>query len=61
MDPTTGAVIPENFVPNKFIHFTADNMDNIDILDESLDGKNTFHATQMAAYQRGDNKPGCTR
>lgn len=53
MDPTTGAVIPKNFVPNKFIHFTAD---NIDILDESLDGKNTFHATQMAAYQRGDNR-----
>ena len=48
-----GAVIPKNFVPNKCIHFTAD---NIDILDESLDGKNTFHATQMAAYQRGVNR-----
>jgi hypothetical protein len=53
MDPTSGAVVPENFVPNTFIHFTAD---NIDILDESLDGKNTFHATQMAAYQRSDNR-----
>jgi hypothetical protein len=41
-------VIPENFIPNSFIHFTAD---NIDILDKSLDEKNTFHATQMAAYQ----------
>ena len=53
MDTTSGAVIPENFVPNTFIHFTAD---NIDILDESLDGKNTFHATQMAAYQRSNNR-----
>ena len=25
----------------------------VDILDETLDGKNTFHATQMAAWQRG--------
>ena len=40
MDPTSGAVLPGNFVPNTFIHFTAD------ILDESLDGKNTFHAAR---------------
>jgi hypothetical protein len=33
-----------------FTHFTAD---NIDISDSTLDGKNTFHATQMAAWQRG--------
>lgn len=26
---------------------------NIDIVDETLDGKNTFHVTQMAAWQRG--------
>jgi hypothetical protein len=26
---------------------------NIDINDSTLDGKNTFHATQMAAWQRG--------
>ena len=53
IDPTSGAVIPGNFVPNTFIHFTAD---NVDILDESLDGKNTFHATQMAAYQRSNSR-----
>eukprot|EP00112_Aurelia_sp_Birch-Aquarium-sp1_P026470 Seg940.1 transcript_id=Seg940.1/GoldUCD/mRNA.D3Y31 product="hypothetical protein" protein_id=Seg940.1/GoldUCD/D3Y31 len=53
VDQTTGAVIPKNFVANEFIHFTAD---NIDILDESLDGKNTFHATQLAAYQRSTGK-----
>ena len=50
MDQATGAIIPSNLVPNKFIHYTAD---NIDILDETLDGKNTFHATQMATWQRG--------
>ena len=50
MDPVTGTIIPPNIVANKFFHYTAD---NIDILDESLDGKNTFHATQMAAWQRG--------
>ena len=50
MDQATGAIIPPNLVANKFIHFTAD---NIDVLDETLDGKNTFHATQMATWQRG--------
>ena len=50
MDPITGAVVPPNLVPGKFTHFTAD---NIDISDASLDGKNTFHATQFAAWQRG--------
>ena len=53
MDPTSGAVIPGNFVPNTFIHFTGD---NIDILDESLGVKKTFHATQMAAYQRSNSR-----
>ena len=32
-----------------FIFFT----DSIDILDASLDGKETFHATQVTAWQRG--------
>ena len=32
------------------MHFSAD---NIDILDASLDGKNTFYATQVSASQRG--------
>ena len=50
MDAETGAVVPQNLVPGKFTHFTAD---NIDIADASLDGKNTFHATQFAAWQRG--------
>ena len=53
IDPTSGVIIPGNFVPNIFIHFTAD---NIDILDESLDRKNTFHAIQMAAYQQSNSR-----
>ena len=44
LDQETGAVIPPNLVPGKFVTFSAD---NIDIMDESLDGKNSFHATQV--------------
>ena len=50
LDPDTGTIVPPNLNPGNFIHFSAD---NIDILDETLDGKNTFHATQIAARQRG--------
>ena len=50
MDPDTGAVVPPNLVPESFVHFTCD---NIDINDSTFDGKNTFHATQLAAWQRG--------
>ena len=50
IDYETGAVIPTSFVKDKSVHFTAE---NIDILDEALDGKNTFHATRAAAWQRG--------
>ena len=50
MDTETGAVIPPNLVPNRFVHFTCD---NIDINDSSFDVKNSFHATQIAAWQRG--------
>ena len=53
LDEKTGAVIPQNLVPGGgLIQFTAD---NIDIKDGgSLDGKNTFNACQMAAFQRND-------
>ena len=53
VEENTGAVIPQNLVSGRFIHFSTD---NIDIRDESLDGKNIFNATQMAAYQRSDNE-----
>ena len=54
MDAETGPVVPSNLRANRFIHYTAD---NIDILDSSLDGKNTFHATQMCAWQQGPGEP----
>ena len=53
MDDETGAIIPPNLVSGKFVHFSAD---NIDIHDESLTGKQMFHATQLAAYQRIDRE-----
>ena len=40
----TGAVVPEGLTHGKYVHFSED---NIDILDSSLDGKNTFNATQV--------------
>ena len=50
MNNERGAVVPPNLNSSIFTHFTAD---NIDINDSSVDGKNTFHATQVAAWQRG--------
>ena len=50
LDPETGSVMPPNVLPGKFVHFVAD---NIDILDEKLDGENTFHDTEIAAWQKG--------
>ncbi len=42
--------MPDNLVKLKFVQFAAD---NIDIIEETIDGKGTFHATQIAAFQRG--------
>jgi len=50
MNTANGAVVPPNLVPERFLHFTCD---NIDINDSSLDGMNSFHATQVAAWQHG--------
>lgn len=41
--------VPDNLVPFQFVQFAAD---NVDILEETLDGKGTFHGMQMAAFQR---------
>lgn len=49
LDQETGSVMPPNLLPGRFVHFSAD---NTDILDETIDGKNTFHTTQIAAWQR---------
>ena len=50
MDADSGSVIPTSLVEGRFIHFSPD---NIDINDGTLDGQNTFLATQYAAWQRG--------
>jgi len=50
LDPQTGTVVPQNLVVGRFVHFSGD---NLDINDSTLDGKNTFHGTQLAAWQRG--------
>lgn len=50
MDPDTRTVVLPNFVSGRFTHFTSD---NIAINDSNFDGKNSFHATQVAAWQRG--------
>jgi len=46
--------IPPNIQPNVFTHFSCD---NIDVLEDTLDGKNTFHCTQMMAWQRETGTP----
>ena len=43
--------VPPNLLEGKVLQFAAD---NIDIIQETLDGKATFHATQMVAFQRGE-------
>ena len=40
-----GAVVPPNLVEGRFVHFSTD---NVDINENTLDGKGTFHATQVA-------------
>lgn len=42
--------VSSNLTPGNFVQYAAD---NIDILEKTLDGKGTFHATQMAVFQNG--------
>ena len=44
-----GTVVPTNTVPGLFLQLAAD---NTDINEETLDGKNTTHATSMVVFQR---------
>ena len=44
-----GTVIPSNILPGAFVQLAADNND---LNEETLDGKNTTHATTMVVYQR---------
>ena len=44
-----GTVVPTNIVPGPFLQLATD---NTDINEETLDGKNTTHATSMVVFQR---------
>ena len=46
------------YIPNDIVQSAKGQMvlascDNIDVLEETIDGKNTFHSTQMMLWQRG--------
>ena len=45
---TYGTVIPSNISPGSFVQFAADNND---LKEETIDGKNTTHATTVVVYQ----------
>ena len=45
--------VPSNLTPGKFFQFAAD---NIDLIEETLDGMGTFHVTQMVTFQRGKSQ-----
>lgn len=63
LDYSTGAVVPPHFIPAPIIEQNESNLkpapilqltaDNIDIQTDTLDGKKSFHATQIVAFQRG--------
>ena len=44
-----GTVVPSNITPGPFVQLAADNND---LNEETLDGKNTTHATTMVVYQQ---------
>ena len=50
----TGVCIPSNIVPGGFVQVAADNND---INEETLDGKQTTHATTVVLYQRKQYGP----
>jgi hypothetical protein len=46
------------FIPRGIVPYTAGrliigSLDNIDVQEETIDGKNTFHSTQLVCWQRG--------
>ena len=46
--------IPDNFVTGWFVQFAAD---HLDMQESTVDGKGSFHVTQMGAFQRGPPSP----
>lgn len=63
IDHTTGSVVPPHFQSAEIIKHENQQLlhepilqitaDNIDIIADTLDGKNSFHGTQVVAFQRG--------
>ena len=53
-----GTAVPSNISLGPFIQFAADNND---FKEETLDGKNTTHATTMVIYQREQFGPELVR
>lgn len=47
-------MIPSNVIPGVFVQVAGDNND---LTEETLDGKNTTHATTFVLYQRGSYGP----
>ena len=47
-----GVIIPSNFLNAQLPGYIRYANDNIDINEETLDGKGTFHASQTAAFRR---------
>ncbi|KAJ8870049.1 hypothetical protein PR048_029060 [Dryococelus australis] len=43
-----GLYIPPDLVPGRFVHFAVD---NIDLIEDTPDGRNTLHGTVIVAYQ----------
>ena len=52
-DDLGGIFIPDTIAPYSEGKIILSSCDNIDVLEETLDGKNTFHSTQMMLWQRG--------
>ena len=44
--------VPDNIDAERLVQYSCD---NIDVLEATLDGKNTFHCTQMMAWQRSSD------
>jgi len=53
-DANDGVFIPEVIRPFETSGLVLSSCDNIDVLEETIDGNNTTHYTQMAVWQRDD-------
>ena len=49
--------IPKGIAPYQFGQLFLFSFDNIDILEETIDGKNKFHSTRIVMLQRGSPAP----